>query len=225
MPSRWWRPGRRAVAALAVVLVATAVVACSSGKGGGDAGGPRRSGGTMRLAVVGLTSYDPATVVPTDQAEMVAADLVADGLTAVDAQSGAVVPSLAESWVADDAGTTWTFTLRDGATFSDGSPVTAADAVTALTRVARKGSATLAAARLEGIAGYGDLVAGRTTLLTGLQAVDDRTLTITTTTSGRRAAPPVGLAGVRRHEGVADRRRHHGDHRGDGLDRRSTGGR
>ena len=94
-----------------------------------------------------------------------------------------MVPSLAESWTADDAGTTWTFTLRDGATFSDGSPVTAADVATALSRVAKRGSATLAAARLEGIAGYADVVAGRSPSLAGVKAVDDRTVTITTTSA------------------------------------------
>lgn len=186
MTSRSSRPGGsgRWPIAAASVLVLALLAGCTSGKGGsGDSAEVNHSGGTLRLAVTGLTSYDPATVVPTDQAEMVAADLVSDGLTAIDAQSGAVVPSLAESWAADDAGTRWTFTLRDGAMFSDGSPVTAADVVTALSRVAARGSATLAAARLEEISGYADLVAGRTTSLAGLEAVDDRTLTITTTSS------------------------------------------
>jgi len=169
--------------ALAMVVVLALVAGCTSGKGSGDAADANRSGGTLRLAVAGLTTYDPATVVPTDQAEMVAADLVADGLTAIDAQTGGVVPSLAESWVADDAGTTWTFTLRAGATFSDGSAVTAADVATALSRVAARGSATLAAARLEGISGYADVVAGRSSALAGVVAVDERTLTITTTSS------------------------------------------
>lgn len=167
---------------MAVIVVALVVsAACTSGGSGGDNGaGSDHAGGTLRLAMTGLTTTDPAAVVPTDQGEMVAADLIADGLTAVDATSGAVVPSLAESWEANDAGTTWTFHLRDGATFSDGSAVTATDVVDSLTRVAERGSATLAGARLEGVAGYADLVARRSAALSGLAAVDDHTLTITT---------------------------------------------
>ena len=46
-----------------------------------------------------------------------------------------VIPSLAESWEISDDGTVYTFTLADGATFSDGSPVTAADVVFSFNRL------------------------------------------------------------------------------------------
>ena len=51
-----------------------------------------------------------------------------DQLTTIDA-TGAVVPRLAESWTANETLDEWTFSLRDGATFHDGTPVTAADVV------------------------------------------------------------------------------------------------
>ena len=38
-------------------------------------------------------------------------------------------PDLAESWTTDDKGKTWTFKIRDDATWQDGEPVTAADVV------------------------------------------------------------------------------------------------
>ncbi len=47
-----------------------------------------------------------------------------EGLTRVD-ESGAVLPGLAESWKADDA-RIYTFTLRDGVTFHNGTKLTAA---------------------------------------------------------------------------------------------------
>ncbi|WP_169195418.1 ABC transporter substrate-binding protein [Devosia sp. MC1541] len=51
---------------------------------------------------------------------------VFDQLTGIDA-SGAVVPRLADAWAASEDLMTWTFNLREGATFHDGSPVTAED--------------------------------------------------------------------------------------------------
>ena len=196
-----FRSIRLAAAGLALVAVLAVLAGCTSGKSGGP-DEAQRSGGTLRLAVVGLATLDPAAVVPTDQAEMVAADLMADGLTSVDAESGELRPALASAWSADSDGTTWTFTLRESATFSDGSPVTASTVVDALTRVARSGSSSLAAARLEGIAGYGDLVAGKTSTLAGLAAPDDRTVTITTTSPNVElplllASPVYGVVKIR----------------------------
>lgn len=51
---------------------------------------------------------------------------VFDQLTGIDA-TGAVVPRLASAWTASEDLKTWTFTLREGATFHDGSPVTVDD--------------------------------------------------------------------------------------------------
>jgi peptide/nickel transport system substrate-binding protein len=49
---------------------------------------------------------------------------------------GTIGPGIAESWAASD-GTTWEFRLRDGARFSDGTPVTADDVAFSLARVPR----------------------------------------------------------------------------------------
>ena len=38
-----------------------------------------------------------------------------------------VVPDLAESWDVDESGTVYTFTIREGITFHNGRPITAAD--------------------------------------------------------------------------------------------------
>jgi hypothetical protein len=47
---------------------------------------------------------------------------------------GASDPQLAQSWTGGDGGRRWTFTLRPGARFSDGVPLTAADVFAAVTR-------------------------------------------------------------------------------------------
>jgi peptide/nickel transport system substrate-binding protein len=70
---------------------------------------------------------------------------------------------LAESWEVSDDGTAWTFTLRDGVVFSDGTPVTAEDVVYSFDR-------------LHGIGkGPAWVLAGA---YAGAEAVDAKTVTI-----------------------------------------------
>ncbi len=54
---------------------------------------------------------------------------VLETLVETDPATGDVVPGLAESWEVSDDSLTYTFTIREGATFSDGSPVVASDVV------------------------------------------------------------------------------------------------
>jgi peptide/nickel transport system substrate-binding protein len=49
-------------------------------------------------------------------------------------------PALAESWETSDDLLTWTFTLREGVTFHDGSPLTASDVVASFERIAEEGA-------------------------------------------------------------------------------------
>jgi ABC-type transport system substrate-binding protein len=100
-------------------------------------------GGTLRIGIERPASVDPAAAQPTVQAETVLADLLFDPLPRL---SASVTPS------ADL--TTWTFTLRPGASFSDGSPVTAADVKYSLERVAAQGDASLAGARLDIVSAF-----------------------------------------------------------------------
>jgi oligopeptide transport system substrate-binding protein len=58
-----------------------------------------------------------------------------EGLTAVDGKTGEVVPAAAESWTRSEDGRTWTFRLRPGLRWSDGSELSARDFVTAWRRV------------------------------------------------------------------------------------------
>ncbi|MGQ9547430.1 MAG: peptide ABC transporter substrate-binding protein [Roseiflexus sp.] len=86
------------------------------------------TGGDYIEGVIGTPTYlnplivDPAT-------DTVAADiqrLVFEGLTRP-GPDGLPMPALAESWVVDDSGTVYTFTLRNGVTWHDGAPVTVDD--------------------------------------------------------------------------------------------------
>ncbi|MEO1091536.1 MAG: ABC transporter substrate-binding protein [Pseudomonadota bacterium] len=63
--------------------------------------------------------------------------MVFDTLLATDAD-GVIQPQMAEDWTVSNDGLLYTFTLRDGLTFHDGAPVTAADVVASLERWAEK---------------------------------------------------------------------------------------
>lgn len=66
-------------------------------------------------------------------------------------------PALAESWEVSDDLLTWTFTLRDGVTFHDGSPLTAADVVASYERIAEEGANAFRLAAVEGYDAPDDL--------------------------------------------------------------------
>lgn len=63
-----------------------------------------------------------------------AAQSIFSRLLAPDAQ-GVFHADLATEWETNESGSEWTFTLRDDAEFSDGTPVTAADVVASLDRI------------------------------------------------------------------------------------------
>ena len=77
-------------------------------------------------------TIDPAKI--NDYTEYMAGVNMYEALTTLDG-SGAIQPLLAESWTASDDGLTWTFTLKEGTTFQDGSPIEAKDVVWSVDRL------------------------------------------------------------------------------------------
>lgn len=134
-------------------------------------------GGTLRLALGGAIQPDPALANLGSPADMLVLGLLHDGLTRLDSD-GAPAPAVAEAWTPDAALTTWVFTLDPDAAFSSGRPVTSADVVASLERVARGGDASLAALRLEPISGFRAFVDGTSEHLAGLSAPDADTVQI-----------------------------------------------
>lgn len=63
--------------------------------------------------------------------------LIYDTLLALD-ENQEIQPQMVDSWDVSDDGTTYTFTLRDGLSFHDGTAVTAADAVASIERWAQR---------------------------------------------------------------------------------------
>ena len=89
---------------------------------------------------------------------------------------------MASSHSISSGGTTYTFILRPGLKFSDGSPVTASDFKwsweRALRTAARVEVATQAEWVLAPILGAQEMLAGEASELVGVEAVDERTLTV-----------------------------------------------
>ena len=108
--------------ALSAVL-ALSLVGCG---GSGDSNTGATSGGNiLRFGTSGIEgTFNP--VVSDGVYDGYVVSLVFEGLISNDAE-GQYIPSLAESWEISDDKLTYTFTLKDGITFSDGSALTADD--------------------------------------------------------------------------------------------------
>jgi ABC-type transport system substrate-binding protein len=120
-------------------------------------------------------SLDPAlsTDVPTGRAVA----YVFDGLTRFtpDAQ---VEPALAERWDISPDGLRYTFHLRHGVTFSDGTPLTARIVVASWQRALDPATKGGRAEPLQPIRGARDFAAGKSRSVAGLSAPDDHTVQV-----------------------------------------------
>ena len=160
------------ISALSLIFVAGTFAAPA---GEGAASGERTD---LNLALPGDPgNFDPAT----NWLHILAAQQF---LTLVDWDYNRSEPvaNAAESWSVSDDGRTYTFTLREGLTWSDGQPVTAADFEYSFRTIVNPDSATPFAYRAFIIENAAAVNAGEQPVSAlGVQAVDDRTLTITLT--------------------------------------------
>jgi oligopeptide transport system substrate-binding protein len=149
---------------------------------------PRQSNprGEQVLRLAG-TTIDPAPLDPAFARDVNSSFMsrqVFRGLTRFD-ENLEPVPELAETIEISPDGLTYRFTLSDNAKFSDGRQITADDVVYSLRRAIDPQTALAAGAALAGpsylndIAGADAFIAGETDQLSGLVAVDDRTVEIT----------------------------------------------
>jgi peptide/nickel transport system substrate-binding protein len=130
---------RALVAAVGAALLAAGSAACSSGTSGAShdpvgvssgSSGPAQPGGTLNVLVAGeIATWDPQLMYPGPEA-FFAQRTFARGLTAYG--TGEHQRDI-EADLATDTGTpskdarTWTFTLRDGVRWQDGTPITCED--------------------------------------------------------------------------------------------------
>jgi peptide/nickel transport system substrate-binding protein len=138
---------RATVVGVSLSAISTVLAACGGGDGGGGGGEPRaetgvggsavgnakvQQGGTLRVA-----SIAPAN--PLDPVVMI--DLASYAIVAQSyeflAYSGSdlkLTPGLAESWEPNEDGSEWTFKIRQGVKWLDGSPLTTDDIIASFER-------------------------------------------------------------------------------------------
>ncbi|GAA1016694.1 peptide ABC transporter permease [Acrocarpospora pleiomorpha] len=132
-----------AVVISGVALAAATVLAACAPGGGAASGGSAtpRQAGTLKIGLSG----DPGCLDPQQNGNASSINIsrqLVDSLTYLDPDTGTIEPWLASSWTVNENATQFTFTLRDGVTFSDGSGVTAAVVKENLDTVVKLGAAT-----------------------------------------------------------------------------------
>ncbi len=120
--------------ALVVTAAALALTACSGGEGVDVGDSASGGGGTQLVAAI---AAEPDQLDPhksSAYATFQVLENVYDTLVQPNADLE-MEPALAESWTTSDDQLTWTFTLRDGVTFTDGAPLTAEDVAYSYNRI------------------------------------------------------------------------------------------
>lgn len=127
----WGRNSRSAAVAAAAVAGVLLLSACGPGDGPDDgpsddpdAGSPVAGGDLVVGTLVGIPSFDPAWCA---QPFFPVCNSLYGSLISVDPATNEITPRMAESVESED-GQVWTIVLREGVTFSDGTPYDA-DAV------------------------------------------------------------------------------------------------
>ena len=156
-----------------VLVVSTVLTAC----GGNTNGGNANADGFTFTACVGS---EPDTIDPALNSSVDGAILCIhgfEGLMTQDTDGVSMTYGQAESHTVSEDGLVYTFTLREGLKWSDGSAVTANDFVYSWNRAVNPSTAADYAYMFESIEGYAGAAEGNGTL--NVVAQDDRTLVVT----------------------------------------------
>ena len=138
----------------------------STGDPGGSTAPAAGGGGSDETVRVGLVA-EPASLDFTTTGGAAIPQILMDNIyeTLVRIDEGEIVPGLADSWEVSEDRLTYTFTLEEGVTFSDGSEFTAEDAAFSLDRVSSDAWTISLKSQLD--------------VVESVEAVDDTTLEVT----------------------------------------------
>lgn len=134
-----------AFAAAFIAAGALVLTGCSAGSGGSD--GSSSGGETPTTATIALTGAPVNLDFTTTAGAAIPQALMSnvyEGLVQLN-QDGEIVPSLASDWELSEDGKTYTFTLEEGVTFSNGDAFTADDVKFSFDRVKTDWTTTLKA--------------------------------------------------------------------------------
>ncbi|WP_134774344.1 ABC transporter substrate-binding protein [Ornithinimicrobium flavum] len=124
-----------------------------------------RSTETVRIGLVAEPASLDFTTTDGAAIPQLLLDNVYETLVTVDADSGEIVPMLAQEWEVSEDRLTYTFTLVDGVTFSDGAELTAEDVKFSLERVSSDAWTTSLKAQFD--------------VIDSVEAPDDTTVVVT----------------------------------------------
>jgi oligopeptide transport system substrate-binding protein len=134
--------------------------------------------GSNELVVPGA---DPPTLDPALASDATSANYIVElfsGLVTLDPELN-IAPDLAEEWEVSDDGLTYTFTLRENVTFADGGAITAEDFKYSIERACDPETLSpVADTYLGDIVGCREKLLNEADEVSGVQVVDDQTLTI-----------------------------------------------
>lgn len=185
-------PATRARALVISVLAGLAVLLSVTGCGRRETRVEEgRRTGTLHLAISAEPrDLDPQVLVAFNDMTVVLA--LFEGLTAIDEATSQPIGAAAERWETSADGLTWTFHLRRGLQWSDGTPLTADDFAFSLRRVLSPKLGSEYAYILFPLAGAEDFNGGRTTdpKSVGIEVRDAHTLVL------RLAQPTPALPAI-----------------------------
>ena len=179
---------KKFLAILCVVAMMLSCISCGAADEGDDAVGGDTQDGKIVTIAKEVDCISMNSMYATDGMSFETIHSTVDGLMNVDAE-GKLVPGIAESYVESEDGLTYTFTLRD-TTWSNGTPVTAADFVFAWQTAIVNPEAEYAYLFTNGNANIANATEifspaeGATALAAtdlGIKAIDDKTLEVTLT--------------------------------------------
>ncbi|WP_421015069.1 peptide ABC transporter substrate-binding protein [Glutamicibacter creatinolyticus] len=166
--------------ALSAALALT-LTACGGGSSDEGGNGSAQGGGDTSKVISANTTEPQNGLLPANTNEVGGGrimDMIFTGLVSYDAD-GKVVNEIAESIETEDS-QNYTIKIKEGQTFSDGSPVTAASFVDAWNFGAAAKNAQLNSYFFESIKGYDEVIKkdAKTDEMEGLKVVDDHTFTV-----------------------------------------------
>lgn len=185
-------PGRYRLVALAGAGAAAFLLAACTGptsstpatSGGGTAG----TSGSLNVYLYQEPSGVFGPLAPSNGPDNQVMSMIDEGLLAVDPDYR-LQPELASSYQVSPDAKTFTFHLRTGLKWSDGTPFTAQDVLFTYDLLADPKSTSATAGNYTAVQGVSDFIAGKAKTISGFSAPDDHTFVI------KAAQPDAGLLG------------------------------